>query len=318
MSNQEVAQVNGNGAKSSEVAVTWQQRLDTAEAKKLLINTICPGANDVEYAMLREYCRSTGLNPFQREIWWIKVNGRVQLMTGINGYYAVANRNPQYDGIEVETECDDDGAPIKATAKVWRKDRKLPSVGVARWKEFNKGVGNWKSMPCLMLEKCAEAIALRKAFPQELNQTYTEEEMPREYSIAAVGVAPQEFAKLTKQADEDAAYEGMLDDLFNPDNMRGTYRHLKLKFGTNRGKFVGDKANHLMFLRNHLEKYAAKYSDPEQTAIRMRITDLEQEFAAAKAAELQAQQVPLSEDSIPDFGNEGTFPSVSPTDEFDD
>lgn len=279
---------NGTAAvyESEILTKDWRERLDTAEAKQLLLNTVAKGATPAEFAMFRERCRSTGLDPFKNELWFIKTkDGRVQMMTGINGYYAVANSNQSYDGIEVELTQDDDGVPIKAVAKAWRKDRRLPSVGTARWSEFNKGYGNWKTMPCYMLEKCSEAIALRKAFPQQLNGTLTEEEMGRDYSIGAVGVDSKELKKLNAIADENMAYDRSLDSLFNPDNFDGTYRHLKLKFGDNAGKFLSDKSNHLVGLRRHLNKYRGKYSMPEQKAFERYIGDLEREYAEFKAKE---------------------------------
>src|SRR5690606_31505852 len=90
-------------------------------------------------------------------------------------------RHPQFDGIETEL-AEESGRIIKAVAKVYRKDRSRPMTAEAYFAEYNKGYGNWKTMPRVMLSKCAESMALRKAFPQELNGLYTTEEMPREFS----------------------------------------------------------------------------------------------------------------------------------------
>jgi hypothetical protein len=103
-------------------------------------------------------------------------------MTGINGYWAIANAHPQFDGTEQEVETDAQGNPVKAICKVYRKDRRFPSVAIALMKEYRKESPIWREKPSVMLMKCAESVALRKAFPQELNGLYTQEEMPQEYA----------------------------------------------------------------------------------------------------------------------------------------
>lgn len=148
-----------------------------------LKQTVAIGATDAEFAMFSEFCKSTGLNPFKKEIWFIKAGGRVQIMTGINGFLAIANSHPQYDGLEIDVEVDQQGNPLKAVCKVYRKDRNRPSIGIALMKEFVKPTPIWKQMPSVMLTKVAKSIALREAFPQELNGLYTVEEMPAEYSL---------------------------------------------------------------------------------------------------------------------------------------
>lgn len=178
---------------------------DSAEVRATLRETVAKGATDAELAMFLMFCKTTGLNPFKREIWFIKpspyrnkrgelVQPPVQMMTGINGYWTVANSHPQFDGADEPVwERTKEGAPIRVSIKVWRKDRKYPSFGEAWFKEyyqpgFNGNQSIWDKKPSAMLLKVAESIAIRKGFTQELGNTYTEEEMGAEYSASAQSV----------------------------------------------------------------------------------------------------------------------------------
>lgn len=158
-----------------------ERSLSVIDNKRLLLNTVAKGATESEFEMFLEFCKSTGLNPYKKEIWFIKTGQGVQMMTGINGFLAIANRNPNYDGMEVSIE-EQDGKLISATAKVYRKDRKYPSCATVYFNEYFKptkfGNGMWEKMPKMMLQKVAKSVALREAFPQELGGLYTEEEMP--------------------------------------------------------------------------------------------------------------------------------------------
>ena len=151
----------------------------------ILKNTVAKGTTTEEFELFRQFCMATGLNPFKKEIWCIKAGGAVQMLTGINGFYTIANRNPLYDGIETEL-VEANGKIVKSISKVYRKDRSRPQIAEAHWEEYNKGHGNWKTMPRVMLNKCSEAMALRKAFPQELDGLYVEEEMPGRYENPVV------------------------------------------------------------------------------------------------------------------------------------
>lgn len=146
-----------------------------------LQKTVAQNLSPEEFLLFAEHCKATKLNPFRKEVWAIKAGGRLQIMTGINGFLAIANGHPQYDGMEVEVDSDD--KPTKATCKIYRKDRKFPAVGVALLKEYAKDTPIWKQMPRVMLTKVAKSIAIREAFPQELNGIYTEEEMPGQFAV---------------------------------------------------------------------------------------------------------------------------------------
>ena len=152
------------------------------EDKNLLLATVAKGATEAEFQMFWEFCKSTGLNPFKKEIWFIKTGAGVQMMTGINGFLSIANNHPQFDGMTVKID-EQDGKLISATCTVYRKDRKYPSEATVYYSEYAKNSPIWKQMPRMMLQKVAKSVALREAFPQELNGVYTQEEMPPEYSI---------------------------------------------------------------------------------------------------------------------------------------
>lgn len=226
---------------SKEIATIDYSKKEVIETLKA---TIAKGATDADLSLFLEHCKATGLNPFKKEVWFIKgkgytkkdgeeVEGTLQIMTGINGFQAVANSHPQYDGTEV-IESDNKITIDKATfedwkgnitekkvsppiiapeyidVKVWRKDRKFPATARARWSEYGKDVLSpkgkrtiWGQMPSIMLAKCAKSLALREAFPQELNGVYTTDEMPPEYSV--VEVVKEESAKNNKKPDVSQA-----------------------------------------------------------------------------------------------------------------
>lgn len=159
-----------------------------------LRQTVAMGLTDPEMFLFAEHCKGTGLNPFKKEVWAIKAGGRLQIMTGINGYWQIANRHPQFDGAETGmidangefVKSVPDNSFVGAWCRVHRKDRKIPMEGEAFLVDYKKNTPIWSQTPRIMIKKVAESIALRKAFPQELNGTYTEEEMPASYSVAEV------------------------------------------------------------------------------------------------------------------------------------
>jgi len=159
------------------------------EMLQALRNTVAPGLTEPEFLLFAEMCRATGLNPATKEIWAIKAGGRLQLMTGINGFLKIANSHPSFDGMEVSHEWDGKNL-VSCTVKVHRKDRKFPAIATAYMSEYCKPSPIWKQMPSVMLAKCAKSLAIREAFIQELGGLYTAEEMPSSFA-APIPQAPE-------------------------------------------------------------------------------------------------------------------------------
>ena len=154
---------------------------NSIEMLQALRNTVAPGLTEPEFRLFAEMCRATGLNPATKEIWAIKAGGRLQLMTGINGFLKIANSHPAFDGMEVSHEWDGKNL-VSCTVKVHRKDRKFPAIATAYMAEYGKPTPIWKQMPSVMLAKCAKSLAIREAFIQELGGLYTAEEMPSSFA----------------------------------------------------------------------------------------------------------------------------------------
>lgn len=191
----------------------------------LIMKTVAADCNEKEFSLFVEVAKRVGLDPFRRQIHAVVYNKdrpekrKMSIITGIDGFRAVAARNRDYRPDDTEPEIvfsDEAKNPetnplglVKAVVRcfklgpdgVWH-----PVVGVAYWDEFaplkeiweysqeeGKKVpsgkfrldksSNWFRMGRVMLPKCAEAQAIRKGWPEDLSGIYAQEEMERAQAI---------------------------------------------------------------------------------------------------------------------------------------
>jgi phage recombination protein Bet len=136
----------------------------------------------------------TQLDPFTKQIYFIVRGGKLCIQTGIDGFRLIAERSGKYRGQIGPEWCGPDGQwkdvwldrhpPAAARVGIIREDFAQPCWGVARFSSYDTGQGLWKSMPDVMIAKCAEALAIRKAFPQDTSGVFVQEEMDRAEQLA--------------------------------------------------------------------------------------------------------------------------------------
>ncbi len=195
---------------------TWN-----AEQVQLIKNTVAKGATDDELKLFLYTAKRTGLDPLTKQIHFVKRGFQMTVQTGIDGYRAIAERTGQLGGIDdavYDTDESDDPLvehPNKASVTVYRfvNGQRVSFTASARWTEYvpDTKIGfMWKKMPYLMLGKCAEALALRKAFPNDLTGLYTNEEMQQADSPVETQPKPSYTSK-SQEPEVQEEYKDVLE-----------------------------------------------------------------------------------------------------------
>lgn len=156
----------------------WESKLD------LIRRTVASGATNDELELFFHQARRAGLDPLAKQIYFVKRKGKGVIQVGIDGLRLIADRTGIYAGND-DAEfigTSEQGYPAKARVTVYKmvQGQRCAFSATARWDEYYPGDDQgfqWRKMPHAMLGKCAEALALRKAFPAHMSGLYVHEEM---------------------------------------------------------------------------------------------------------------------------------------------
>jgi phage recombination protein Bet len=183
----------------------------TRDQRDLIKRTVAPDATDDELAMFLHVAAKSGLDPLQRQIWFVKRKqnvgtkdnprweDRVTIQAGVGGLEARAAREPDYEGMTYGVVCAKDDFQFDATTSMvtkhtynpfadrgaimgaWcivRRRGMLPFPAMVRFSEYNDERSFlWKGKPAVMIEKVARSTALRRAYPEALSGIYAPEEL---------------------------------------------------------------------------------------------------------------------------------------------
>lgn len=186
----------------------------STEQIALIKDQVAEGCTDLELQYFLEVAKKRGLDPFDKQIYAIKRNvkkgnqwvSKMTIQVGIDGFRLIAHRTGEYCGCadaEPRMATDPDGRRrryVEVTVKRLNRGANMVCDYTARayWDEYvqTKRDGSptamWQRMPYAMLSKCAEALALRKAFPEQLSGLYTHDEMAQADGPVVHSTAPQQ------------------------------------------------------------------------------------------------------------------------------
>jgi phage recombination protein Bet len=218
----------------------------TDQERALIRQAIAPKLSETDFELFMAAARHTGLNPLLRQIFPVVYAGRLVIQTGIDGFRLQAERSQKYEGQIGPLWCGEDGKwtdvwiktepPTAAKVGLLKSGCKEPFWGVAKYQSFvkfydGKPGENWNKMPDIMLAKCAEAQAIRKAFPVETAGIYIPEEIDpdvveQQAAQDAKNVTPHGKPKVEmpkSKAPEVKQIKEMLDEMKIPPEGREKY-----------------------------------------------------------------------------------------------
>ena len=223
-----VATRNGHAPaqQSAALAIRGNQSMwDDKQRAALVAMGVSEKATNAELAVFFHQCQRTQLDPFSKQIYLIHRKAKdgdrwVEKPTtqiGIDGFRVIRDRIADKKGLRVEYEDTiwydgdrnaydvwvDDEEPAACKVVILVDGRRFPSV--LRFNEYcqrstkdGSRTGRWRDAFAHQVEKCAEADALRKAFPNDMAGLVLEDAAPLD-DPDAPAVLPQDRPRVTAE-----------------------------------------------------------------------------------------------------------------------
>ncbi len=176
----------------------------TTEQADLVKATVAADATDAELALFFYDCRRRGVHPLDKLIHFTKRKGKYTPVTAIDFFRSRAAQTREHMGTDDVLYAGTPGEmDFTATVTVYRmvQGERCAFTATARMSEYMPEPPNdfmWKKMPHGQLGKCAEALALRKGFPQELEGLHTVDEMDQ--AQEGRPAAPRTVSRMSERA----------------------------------------------------------------------------------------------------------------------
>jgi len=174
--------------------VTINESPWSKEQIELIKRTVAKGASDDELKLFLHLASRYDLDPFTRQIWFIKYGDDAHIFTGRDGFLHIAHRSGAFNGMQTQLREEPIGFEIRyynrkekkievlkrpsqfvAVCTVYRKDMSEPFVCEVWESEYSTGQGLWPTKRRVMIQKVAEASTLRRAF--DISGLYLPEEV---------------------------------------------------------------------------------------------------------------------------------------------
>lgn len=193
----------------TSLALRPEQTTFDAQQRAVLSHMGVGDAPEEDLRVFAHVCQRSGLDPFSRQVHmigrdssvkdsrgnWAKVT-KYTIQTGIDGYRLIGRRAADQRGATISLSApewaDNDGrwrpvwtgawgTPLAARITILRDGHPFTATALfdeyAQTKRDGQLTSMWAQRPAGQLAKCAEALAWRMAFPQDLSGIYVDDEM---------------------------------------------------------------------------------------------------------------------------------------------